>query len=109
MHEYFAETTCTSGSGKTYKVGEEVQVGFMRLECQEHGYKVVGCFYLDENNKPVSMNPGEKKEVGKVTHSCDDKDGTLQYSSKGNGCTKNGTDYKEGGSFHCANVLGWCI
>jgi len=101
---YTQETTCTSGSGKSYKVGEEIQVGFMRMECQEHGYKVVGCFYLDENNKPVSMNPGEKKEVGKATHFCDDKDGTIQYSTKGNGCTKNGTDYKEGEAFSLNHI-----
>jgi len=105
---YTQETSCASPNGKTYKVGDEVQVGFMRLQCQEHGYKVVGCFYLDDNNKPVSMNPGEKKEVGKAIHSCEEKSGTLQYSSTGNGCTKNGTDYKEGEKFQLNHITYQC-
>lgn len=42
---YTQESTCTS-AGKEYHVGDEVNVGFLRLQCQADGYKVVGVFYL---------------------------------------------------------------
>lgn len=95
---YTQETSCTHG-GKEYRVGDEVKVGFLRLQCQEHGYKVNGCFYVDENNNVVSLNPGEKREAGKVTHFCEEKGNTLQYYAKSSGCTKQGKEYKEGETF----------
>jgi len=91
---YTQETSCSHG-GKDYRVGEEVLVGFLRLNCLDSGYKVVRCFYVDENQKPVSLNPGEKKEVGKEVHHCEEKNNTLQYFSKKNGCAKADKQYKE--------------
>ena len=40
---YFSENACNY-NGKTYHVGDEVQVGFLRMECENDGYKVVGSF-----------------------------------------------------------------
>ncbi|KAI1730541.1 hypothetical protein Ddc_03244 [Ditylenchus destructor] len=96
---YSQEPSCAHG-GKEYRVGEEVMVGFLRLQCQEHGYKVNGCFYLDESNNPVPMNAGETREAGKATHFCEEKGNTLQYYAKSSqGCTKQGKEYKEGDTF----------
>jgi len=92
---YTQESSCSHG-GKDYRVGEEVHVGFLRLQCEESGYKVVGCYYQDENGNVVSLNAGENREAGKVVHQCEEKDKTLQYSSKSNGCTKAGKEYKQG-------------
>uniref|UniRef100_A0A915E6Y4 EGF-like domain-containing protein n=1 Tax=Ditylenchus dipsaci TaxID=166011 RepID=A0A915E6Y4_9BILA len=77
---YTQEPSCAHG-GKEYRVGEEVNVGNMRLQCIDTGYKVVGCYYQDENNNLVSLNSGEKKEAGKVVHVC-------------------GKEYKEGEEFN---------
>jgi len=89
-------------------VGEEVQVGFMRMQCQEHGYKVVGCFYLDDQGKPAPLNAGETRQVGQATHLCEEKNGVIQYSSKSSGCMRNGTEYKEGDTFSLNHIRYKC-
>uniref|UniRef100_A0A7E4ZTJ9 DUF3421 domain-containing protein n=1 Tax=Panagrellus redivivus TaxID=6233 RepID=A0A7E4ZTJ9_PANRE len=95
---YTQENAC-GHNGKEYHVGEELHVGFLNLECQNDGYKVIGCIYLDENQKEVKLERGAKKTIGKTVHYCEEKDGDLQYSSVANGCTKNGKEYKEGEEF----------
>ncbi|KAE9550153.1 hypothetical protein FO519_006640 [Halicephalobus sp. NKZ332] len=95
---YTQENSCTY-NGKDYHAGEEVRIGFLRMECQNDGYKAIGCYYVDENNNQVPLEKGQKKEAGKVTHMCDDKNGNLQYSNTARGCTKNGKDYNEGDEF----------
>jgi hypothetical protein len=106
--QYTQETSCTTGSGKTYRVGEEVQVGFMRMQCQEHGYKTVGCFYLDDQGKPAPLNAGETRQVGQATHVCEDKNGVIQYFTKSTGCVRNGTEYKEGDTFSLNHIRYKC-
>ena len=95
---YTQENACNY-NGKSYHVGDEVQVGYLRMECENDGYKVVGCYYHDSSNKAVPLERGAKKEDGKVVHFCEEKDGDLRYSAQSNGCTKNGKEYKEGEEF----------
>jgi hypothetical protein len=47
----------------------------------------------------VPLNEGEVKQDGKLEHHCEGKDETLQYSAKGNGCSRRGKDYTEGETF----------
>jgi hypothetical protein len=95
---YTQENSCNY-NGKTYHVGDEVQIGYLRMECQNDGYKVIGCYYHDSNKKVVPLERGAKKEDGKTVHYCEEKDGDLRYSAVSNGCTKNGKEYKEGEEF----------
>jgi len=108
---YTQESTCMSG-GKEYRVGEEVNVGFLRLQCQDEGYKVVGCYFV-HGGQVMSLNKGEKKEIDGKTHYCEEDGDTLKYYSRGTGgCTKDGKKYKEGETwaqnhlqYKCANGL----
>lgn len=40
---FFSENACTY-NGKDYHVGDEVKIGFLRMECQDDGYKTIGMF-----------------------------------------------------------------
>jgi hypothetical protein len=71
----------------------------------------LGCSFKGASGD-VSLNAGETKQEGKLTHQCEEKEGTLQYSAKGNGCSRRGKDYKEEETFQenhlkykCANGI----
>ncbi|KAE9550154.1 hypothetical protein FO519_006641 [Halicephalobus sp. NKZ332] len=69
---YTQEKSCIY-KGREYHIGEEIRVGFVRMTCELTGYKVIGCYFLDEQNRQVPLERGQKKEIGSVIHSCDDK------------------------------------
>jgi hypothetical protein len=95
---YTQEPSC-SHNDKEYHIGDKLTVGFLRMQCEESGYKVIGCYYKDDSGNEFNLEKGEKKESGKNVHYCEDKGDSLQYFAKVNGCTANGTQYKEGEEF----------
>uniref|UniRef100_A0A914CCP1 Abnormal cell migration protein 18-like fibronectin type I domain-containing protein n=1 Tax=Acrobeloides nanus TaxID=290746 RepID=A0A914CCP1_9BILA len=95
---YTQEDACIQ-NGKNIHVGDEIRVGYLRVICQNSGYKAVGCYYTDENNHPVPLEKGTTKSAGKVVHHCEDQGGDIRYFSTATGCTKRGKDYNEGEEF----------
>uniref|UniRef100_A0A914H1L5 EGF-like domain-containing protein n=1 Tax=Globodera rostochiensis TaxID=31243 RepID=A0A914H1L5_GLORO len=97
---YTQETSCTSGN-KDYRVGEEILVGNLRMVCGNLGYSVAGCYFY-EGNELYKLGPGEQRQVGHVTHFCEEKNkDTLQYYTRGTGqCVKAGREFDDGESFN---------
>uniref|UniRef100_A0A1I8A6P3 DUF3421 domain-containing protein n=1 Tax=Steinernema glaseri TaxID=37863 RepID=A0A1I8A6P3_9BILA len=75
---YTEEARCNV-KGKDYHVGDEIQGAYIRMVCQEAGYKVIGCYYFNDKKNVVKMNPGTTADDGDVKHHCDDNDGNIQY------------------------------
>ncbi|KAH7715123.1 hypothetical protein AAVH_17501 [Aphelenchoides avenae] len=69
-------------NGKSLGGGEEIQVEFLRLKCVNSAIQVVGCVFRDENGVPIKLEKGDRKEVGRETHYCVEKHGSLQYYAK---------------------------
>lgn len=40
----------------------------------------LGCSFKSASGQDVSLNAGETKEDGKLTHLCENKEGTLQVN-----------------------------
>jgi hypothetical protein len=40
------------------------------MVCNDQGYTVSGCYFYS-NGQAQKLNPGEQREVGKVTHFCE--------------------------------------
>ncbi|KAK0407562.1 hypothetical protein QR680_019267 [Steinernema hermaphroditum] len=96
--EEVSEPRCNV-NGKDYHIGDEIEGAYIRMVCQETGYKVLGCYYFNDKKDVVKMNPGTTAEDGDVVHHCDDNDGNIQYYAQPSGCTKLGKKYKEGEEF----------
>jgi len=98
---YTQENSCIDMNNKQLHTGDEFTVANLRFACDaDNGkYKIVGCSFKSESGQEVSLNPGETKEDDKLTHQCESKNDTLQYSAKGNGCSRRGKDYKENDTF----------
>jgi hypothetical protein len=92
---YTEEPSCIY-NGKEHHFGEELNIGNLIIKCIDNGYDITGCYYK-EGGSDVKLGKGEVKEVNGIAHHCEEKDGELQYFSRGGGgCKKNETQYKEG-------------
>jgi len=96
---YTQESSCHDPQGKEIHVGDEFTLANLRFACDDGKYKIVGCSYKSVSGQDVPLNEGESKNDGKLTHQCDSKEGTLQYSAKGNGCERRGKEYREEETF----------
>jgi len=98
---YTEEASCRDPQGKELRTGDEFTLTNLRFVCdaENAGFKVIGCSYKDQAGQVVTLNAGENREDGKLTHTCEEKAGTVQYSAKGSGCARRGKEYKEGDKF----------
>jgi len=96
---YTQENSCNDPSGKEIHIGDEFALANLRFACDDGKYKIIGCSFKNTAGQEVTLNAGENKQDGKLTHHCESKDDTLQYSAKGNGCERRGKDYKEDETF----------
>ncbi|CAD5234069.1 unnamed protein product [Bursaphelenchus xylophilus] len=95
---YTQEPSCKDGSGKEVHVGDEITVGYLRVSCDDGGYKTVGCVFHGKDGE-VILREGDTKQDGKYTHHCESVNGNLEYFSTASGCTKVDKNLKEGETF----------
>jgi translation initiation factor IF-1 len=106
---YTQENSCRDPHGKELHIGDTFVLANLRFACGDGKYEIIGCSFKSTSGQDVSLNPGETKEDGKLTHLCESKDGTLQYSAKGDGCTRRGKEYKEGETFQENHLKYKCV
>ncbi|KAL3991011.1 hypothetical protein ACH3XW_34130 [Acanthocheilonema viteae] len=94
---YMEERGCNSNN-KLYHVGDEIRSEFLLMKCSENGYKIIGCYYVD-NKKVIDMKPGTIAEVNGTMHHCDDNNNNIQYYTTKMGCMKYDNKYAEGEQF----------
>ncbi|CAD5230153.1 unnamed protein product [Bursaphelenchus okinawaensis] len=95
---YFQEPSCRDMKGKELHIGDEFTAGYLRLACDDGGYKTVGCVFHGKDGE-VILREGETRDVGKVSHHCENVNGNLEYFSKASGCTKLDRNLNEGDTF----------
>ncbi|MFH4981240.1 hypothetical protein AB6A40_007949 [Gnathostoma spinigerum] len=111
-------TTYTEGprcstNGKNYKVGDDIYSGFLHMKCEENGFAIIGCYFVDKNNKKVDMKPGSSQQMNQTLYQCSNNQGSIVYTSTtaevipkrkrrrapGDKCKKNGEIFEDGEEF----------
>uniref|UniRef100_A0AC35TWK5 DNA-directed RNA polymerase subunit n=1 Tax=Rhabditophanes sp. KR3021 TaxID=114890 RepID=A0AC35TWK5_9BILA len=105
---YIEEDGCKVG-GSYYHLGDPINLGFFRLTCTEAGYRIVGCYYLDDEGRQISMNGGDVITFKGKVHFCNHSGDKFHYHIENKGCFRDKMERNDGDEWNADNIIFKCL